>query len=77
MILIDWLDSRQQKVVFFYPYFKAKTKLGEAVKPVFILTLHTRDYHLINSLIKYLHCGNINYRQEAMDFKVTKIKDIL
>jgi len=58
--------------------YKAKTKLGEAVKVIFTITQHIRDEQLMLNLIKYLDCGNVTKRnrEEAVDFKVFKFSDI-
>jgi len=58
--------------------YKAKTKLGEAVKVIFTITQHIRDEQLMLNLIKYLDCGNVTKRnrEEAVDFKVIKFSDI-
>ena len=42
----------------------------------FIITQSERDKELMISLIEYLNCGNINKKSKAVDFKVTKSKDI-
>ena len=42
----------------------------------FIITQHIRDEHLMNSLIEYLGCGNINRKQEVFEFQVSKYSDI-
>jgi hypothetical protein len=39
--------------------FKAKTKLGLALRLVFQLVQHARDEKLMKSLIVYFGCGNI------------------
>ena len=44
----------------------------------FKVTQHTRDNKLLESLVKYLDCGNIYYLKgiNALDFKVRAFKDI-
>ena len=42
----------------------------------FQLTQHSRDEQLMESLIKYLDCGNIYKIRNAFDFQVTKFDDI-
>ena len=53
--------------------------MGFQVQLVFKLTQHSRDVALMQSLIKYLACGNVTERskQPAVDFTVTKFPDIL
>ena len=51
-------------------------KTGFQVKLKFQITQHSRDEHLIKSLIYYFDCGNIYKRGDAFDFKVTGLTDI-
>jgi hypothetical protein len=39
--------------------YKSKTKLGEAVKIIFLISQHARDELLMRSLIEYFGCGNV------------------
>lgn len=61
---------------FIIKIFKAKTKLGEAVRLEFTLTQHARDEQLMRSFIKYLDSGYIISWREAFNFRVTKFSDI-
>jgi len=54
----------------------SNSKLGSRVQLVFSLTQHSRDEHLIKSLINYLDCGTFNQYKEGVYFKVTKFSDI-
>jgi len=62
--------------------FKARTKIGEAVKLVFVITQHSRDEKLFLTFPDILLCGGVKLREgggtnvDALDFKVTKIEDI-
>lgn len=58
--------------------FKSETKTGSAIQLSFILTQHTRDVNLINSLIQYFNCGQVNESPERsyVNFKVTNLSDI-
>jgi hypothetical protein len=53
-------------------------KIGYRVKLKFQITQHSRDYQLINSLVKYLGCGILIEvpNRPAVDFIVTKFSDI-
>lgn len=49
---------------------------GFQVRLVFQLTQHIRDEQLMTSLIEYLGCGNVYQSRNAIDFRVTKFKDL-
>lgn len=51
--------------------------LGIRVKLTFQITQNGRDEQLMRFLIKYFDCGNIYKRQEAFDYKVTKVDDLV
>lgn len=53
--------------------------MGEAVQLKFTITQHSRDVVLMESLIKFFNCGNLNKRslQPAVDFVVGKFPDIV
>jgi len=58
---------------------KSKThKIGYQIRLKFQITQHSRDYQLINSLVKYLGCGILREvaGRPAVDFVVTKFSDI-
>ena len=62
---------------FLIKIFKAKTKLGVAVRLVFQLVQHARDEQLMKSLIVYFGCGNIYKSNEAaFVYQVSKFSDI-
>ena len=54
----------------------SRYKTGFQVKLKFQITQHSRDEHLIKSLIYYFDCGGIYKRGDAFDFKVTGLTDI-
>lgn len=58
--------------------FKSNTKTGFAVRLAFTLTQHYRDVKLINSLIKFFNCGQVNISKDktSVCFKVTNLPDI-
>jgi len=56
--------------------YKAKTKIGEAVKIVFQLTQHVRDEQLMRSFIDYFNCGSIFKSRESFVYRVEKFSDI-
>jgi hypothetical protein len=59
--------------------WKSKThQIGFVVLVRFIISQHSRDYHLMNSLIKYLNCGilYVGAKGSIVQFKVTKFADI-
>ena len=57
--------------------FKAKTKLGVALRLVFQLVQHARDEKLMKSLIVYFGCGNIYKSNDAaFVYQVSKFSDI-
>jgi hypothetical protein len=54
-------------------------KAGSQVQLRFILSQHSRDRHLINSLLNYFNCGMIeeNPKRSVVDFRVSKFEDII
>lgn len=56
--------------------YKAKTNTGEAIKLQFIITQHARDEQLILNMIDYFGVGQVEWINNAVDFKVTRFKDI-
>ena len=56
---------------------ESKTKIGYRVLLIFQLTQHSRDEKLLISFISYLNCGRIYKRGEAIDYKITKLDDII
>ena len=50
--------------------------IGFKVQIVFKITQHMRDEQLIISFIKYLDCGSVTKKGEALDFIVTRLSDI-
>lgn len=55
----------------------AETRLGFAVKLVFIITQHCREEQLMTSLIKYFNCGHVyKNNSDILDLKVTKFADL-
>ena len=50
--------------------------IGFKVQIVFKITQHIRDEQLIISFIKYLGCGSVTKKGEALDFLVTRLSDI-
>lgn len=46
------------------------------VRLVFQLTQHQRDERLMMSLIEYFGCGNVYQSRNAIDFRITKFKDL-
>jgi hypothetical protein len=62
---------------FLIKKFKAKTKLGVALRLVFQLVQHARDEKLMKSLIVYFGCGYIyNSNDAAFVYQVSKFSDI-
>lgn len=49
---------------------------GYQVYLTFIITQHIRDEQLMNSLIEYLGCGNINKKKEVFEYQVSKHSDL-
>jgi hypothetical protein len=62
---------------FYVKITKANTKIGERVQLIFQLTQHIIDEELIRSLIQYLDCGGVTLSSSHLDFRVTKLEDIL
>ena len=54
----------------------SNSKLGSHVQLIFSLAQHSRDEHLIKSLMNYLECGTFSQYKEGVYFKVTKFSDI-
>lgn len=56
-------------------------KLGYSVELVFVITQHSRDRELMESLISYFGCGNIYlHKKESgiiLDFRIVKFKYII
>ncbi len=54
-------------------------KIGHKVQLIFLITQHSRDYLLMNSIIQYLDCGNVylNSKRNTIEFKVHKLRCIL
>ena len=50
--------------------------LGFGVTLEFKITQHVRDENLIRNFIDYFGCGRVELRNNAVDFKVTRLKDI-
>lgn len=50
--------------------------IGFQIILVFQITQHIRDNLLINSLIEFFGCGKVYKRNNAVDFRVTKITDV-
>ena len=51
--------------------------LGFQVQLVFQLTQHIRNDELIRGFINYFDCGFISKRGKVIDFRVTKLSDIV
>ena len=51
--------------------------LGFQVQLVFQLTQHIRNDELIRGFINYFDCGFISNREKVIDFRVTKLSDIV
>jgi hypothetical protein len=67
-------------VLFFYISVKLKkTKIGYRVELGFGIGLHSRDRNLIENLIKYFNCGNINtnINKSAVYLNVRKLSEII
>ena len=54
----------------------SNSKWGYSVQLIFSLAQHSRDEHLIKSLINYLDCGTFSQYKEGVYFKITKFSDI-
>lgn len=50
--------------------------LGSRIQLIFSLAQHSRDEHLIKSLMNYLDCGAFSQYKEGVYFKITKFADI-
>jgi LAGLIDADG DNA endonuclease family protein len=53
-----------------------KYSTGFSVGLIFKLSQHIRDKELIESLIKYLECGNVYLNLNSIDYTVYKIEDL-
>ena len=51
--------------------------VGFQVTLIFAIGQHKRDEKLLKLLIEYLGCGNIYKNEDAFEFKVTKLEDII
>lgn len=58
---------------------KSETITGYAVKLIFILTQHSRDHQLMESIQKYLGCGNYwtDEKNSSVYLSITKLSDII
>jgi len=64
---------------FHVSVYKSKTTiLGEAVKLILTITQHSRDIAIVQSLTKFLDCGNVTVRSNklACDFQINKFTDL-
>ena len=61
---------------FLITIFKSKTKQGEAVKLVLVISQHARDEKLMIRIKEFLNCGNVYSNRIWIDYRVTKFKDI-
>ena len=50
--------------------------IGFQVELVFILTQHSRDEQLMNSLTEYLNCGNLHKKREVFEYRIRKFSDL-
>lgn len=57
--------------------FKSATKIGETVKLTFTITQHSKDKELMASLVEFLGGGNIYVSNTAVDYKISKINDLI
>ena len=74
----DWLAGFTSAEGCFYINVQpSKTKIGYRVILVFQLTQHSRDKKLMIRIIAYFNCGRIYKRGEAIDYKITKLDDII
>jgi len=73
-----WLAGFTSGEGCFYVKIKKSSshRIGFQVELVFHLTQHFRDEQLMKSIISYFKVGKCYYRNEAIDFKVTKIEDL-
>lgn len=65
---------------FFVTISKSKTHIsGYALKMVFNIGQHSRDYELLSSFTKYLNCGFVTRDSKLPNctFFVTKFKDVI
>lgn len=62
---------------FFVRIGKATTRIGFQVGLLFVLTQHSRDEKLMESLIEYFGCGRLaKIGKDVVRFKVVKFSDI-
>jgi len=77
---IQWfIGFSEGESCFFIDIINSKThKVGYQIKLKFQITQHSRDLELMNTLIKFLDCGNlVEVRgRSAVDIVITKISDI-
>jgi hypothetical protein len=59
--------------------YKSETKTGFAVKLNFIISQHSRDHQLMNSIQTHFGCGNIKVdsKNSAVYLSVSKLSDII
>ena len=76
-ILID-LRGFSAEGCFIIDIHNSKTNsLGKAVRLVFQVTQHERDEQLMKIIIEYLNCGYVVKNRILLDFRVTKLNDII
>ena len=51
--------------------------LGVSVQLEYKLTQHERDEQLMRGLLKYLECGYLIKNRNWIEFRVTKLRDIV
>lgn len=77
---IQWvIGFSEGESCFFIDIISSKThKVGYRVKLKFQITQHSRDLELMNTLLKWLDCGNLIeiVDRSAVDIVITKISDI-
>lgn len=73
----QWLAGFTAAEGCFFVNLQKSTNLGFKVILVFQLTQHSRDEYLMKSLIEFFDCGGIYLRGALIDFKVSKLSDIL
>jgi len=72
------LTSRVYRGCFYIDIAVSSSKVGARVQLKFKITQHSRDTLLMESLVKYLDCGQI-YRKssvDVVDYEVKKLSDI-
>jgi hypothetical protein len=77
---IQWvIGFSEGESCFFIDIMNSKThKVGYRVKLKFQITQHSRDLELMNTLLKWLDCGNLIeiVGRSAVDIVITNISDI-